>query len=417
MKYLLLFAFILGIYSSAFSQAYVQHYRDGVQAYEDKDYEAFLYHFEKADSLRPNHRVILYNLAIAQALNDYPEKAFETLKYRTGFYAVDDFSEDEDFSSLAESGHIDELQKMVEDLNRPEKMSRKAFEVSIDGFHVEGIAYDEQESRFYLTDIRNGFVYSVGLDGSNPEKVLDLKEFGYWSAMGIKLDPQNDDHLWITTSAMENFAEFNGTMSGKSAVLKIDMSNKELIKAYEIEGNHVFGDLIFSKDGSLVISDSGEPTLYTISPNEDELKEFISYPEWWNLQGITFSEDEDFLFVSDYITGIYKVDLETKEVTPLTENNELLRGSDGIYSYGSKLVLLQNGATPKRVASIRLDKKGEEITFPDNSLEELDEPTLGVVVGSDLYYIVNSPWAYYDQEGNPILEDWKPILINRLSLK
>ena len=417
MKYLLLCAFSIVVYSSAFSQAYIQHYRDGVQAYEDKDYEIFLHHFEKADSLRPNHRVILYNLAVAQTLNNQSEKAFETLKYRTGFYAVDDFSDDENFSDLTKSGYIGKLQKIIEESNKPERKSLKAFEVSIEGFHAEGIAYNEQESRFYLTDIRNGWVYSVDVDGMNPEKVLDLKDLGYWSAMGIKFDPHNNDHLWITTSAMKNFVEFNDTLSGKSAVLKIDLLNKKVIKAYEIEGNHVFGDLIFSRDGSLIISDSGEPKLYILFQEEDKLKEFISHQEWWNLQGIALSENEEFLFVSDYVTGIYKVDLETKEVTPLTENNELLRGSDGIYSYNNKLVMLQNGTAPKRVASIILDKKGEEITFSDNSLEELDEPTLGVVVGSDLYYIANSPWAYYDQEGNPVLEEWKPILINRLSLK
>lgn len=421
MKYILTVILFWGLQTKAFSQDFVQHYRDGVAAYESQEFEGYLYHFQKSDSLRPNHRVILYHLAKAYALNKQPEKAFEVLKYRAGFYALDDFSTESDFSILSDARFLDELIDIINHSNEAKKTSETVFEVDIPGFHAEGIAYHQQKKRFFLTDIRNGWIFSVGLNGDNPRKELDLKDFGYWSALGIKFDPQKENQLWVTTAAMENFERYDDSLSGRSAVLNIDINNRKLIKAYEIEGNHVFGDLIFSEDGSIIISDSGEPTLYKISDEREEMEKLISSPEWWNLQGIALSEDKKMVFVSDYITGIYRIDLETKEVKSVSEKNELLRGADGIYLKGETLILLQNGTSPKRVASLNLNNHGLAITssihFPDNALEELDEPTLGVLVESELYYIANSPWAHYSQEGEPILENWKPIRINKLSIK
>ena len=421
MKYFLTIILFWGLQTNAFSQDFVQHYRDGIADYENQDFDGYLHHFQKSDSLRPNHRVLLYHLAKAYALNKQPEKAFEVLKYRAGFYALDDFSEEKDFSILGDSGLLDKLINLINKTNEAKKSSETVFEVDIPGFHAEGIAFHHQKKRFFLTDIRNGLIYSVGFEGDNPRKELDLKEFGYWSALGIKFDPQNENQLWVTTAAMENFERYDDSLSGRSAVLNFDINNGKLLMKFEIEGNHVFGDLIFAEDGSIIISDSGEPTLYKISNEREEIMEFISSPEWWNLQGIALSESKKMVFVSDYITGIYRIDLETKEVKAVSERNELLRGADGIYLKGDKLIMLQNGTSPKRVASLTLTYSGMGITssinFPDNALEELDEPTLGVLVGSELYYIANSPWAHYSQEGEPILENWKPIRINKLSIK
>lgn len=421
MRYIILFFLFSGLQTTVFSQDYIQHYRDGIEAYEGKDFHKYLYHFQQSDSLRPNHRVLLYHLARAYALTNQLKSTFDVLSYRTGFYAVDDFSEDKDFSLLTESGQMDELQEKINNSNQSQKNSKTVFEVDIEGFHAEGITYNRSNNRFYLTDIRNGWIYSVGRDGSKPQKELDLKDFGYWSAMGIEFDPMNNDQLWVTTSAMQNFEGYSDSLLGRSAVLNINLSTGKVISAYKVEGNHVFGDLIFRKDGSIIISDSGDSSLFIIDSDRKEMNKLISDSLWWNLQGITFSEDEQFLYVSDYITGIYIVDLTTKKVTPLTIRNELLRGSDGIYLLGNKLMMLQNGTSPKRVASIELsgDGKGvaESIAFPDNALDELDEPTLGVLVGSELYYIANSPWAYYTEEGEPIIESWKPIRINKLSIK
>jgi len=418
-------SFILGILLSLFlvnavlAQDYAKEYEKGLIAFQDGDLKEFLFHLKKADSLRPNHRLILHKLATAFFLNQQPEKAYQTLKYRIGFYAVDDFSDDENLSSL-ENSLLEQLKKLVEKYNITEKKSNTAFVMNIKEFHPEGIGFNQENERFYLTDIRHGWIYSFQNDGKDIKKELDLKDFGYWSAMGIKFDPIDKNILWVTTSAIENFIGYEDSLSGRSAVLKFDLEKKKLIKAYHAQGSHLFGDIVVSKKGNVIITDSSEPTLYSISPEKDGLTKYLSYSEWWNLQGLDFSESEEYLFVSDYINGIYKIDMKTGLVEPVSVRNELLRGADGIYISGNSLVSLHNGSFPKRVGVTKLNKNGTMINmnpvFPDNALSELNEPTLGVIVGSELFYIANSPWAHYER-GKPLLEKWKPILINKLSVK
>lgn len=421
MKIVLVLILSIGLNASLKAQTYIDYYRQGVAAYEQKDYGEFLKNFKSADSLRPNHRVLLYNLAAGYALTNQIEKAFDVLSYRIGFYAVNDFEEDEDFSLLVETDYLNELKKEIQEANISIKTSETAFEIFIEDFHAEGIAFNNKNDRFYITDIRNGWIYSMDNSGNNLKHEIGLKDFGYWSAMGIKFDPVIANRLWVTTSALPNFTGYSDSLKGRSALLAIDLELGELHDVYELEGEHVFGDLIFRKDGSLFVSDSGQPKIYVLDNEVAKLKEFISDSAWWNLQGLALSEDDEFLYVSDYITGIQEVNLRTKEIKPASERNEMLRGSDGIYISSNKLIMLQNGVTPKRVASISLNKSGAGITssvsYPDNALLELDEPTLGAVVGSYLYYIANSPWAYYDDNNLPIKENWKPIIVNRLLLE
>lgn len=421
MKTLLVFICSLILSSTAFAQTFVDYYRQGVAAYEQKNYDEFLISFQKADSLRPNHRTLLYNLAVGYSLTNQPEQAIEVLNYRASFYAVNDFGEDEDFALLHGNEAYEALNFRIEDLSNEKSSSTLAFELSIDGMHTEGIAFNQHNNRFYITDIRNGWIYSVTMNGEDPTLEIDLKELGYWSAMGITLDPNNANTLWVTTAAVPNFINYSDSLSGKSAVLEIDLNKGELHQAYEIEGEHVFGDLIFSNDGNLLISDSGQPTIVKLDQNSGTLGEFISDDDWWNLQGISYSKDGNHLYVSDYITGIYKVELSTKKVEPLTKKNEFLRGSDGIYILDDHLIMLQNGTVPKRLSSIMLNDSGYGITSSINALDQalvhLDEPTLGVVVGSTLYYVANSPWAHYNEDAEPIIENWGSIRIHRLSLE
>lgn len=421
MKYLITLFLVSITVQTLRAQTYVDYYRSGLVSYEEGDFSNFLRNFEKADSLRPNHRVILYNLAAGYALTNQSEKAYEVLSYRSSFYAIDDFSSDSDFVSIKEEGFLDKVLVKIESKNKLIQSSELAFEIPLEGFHAEGISFNSDNNRFFITDIRNGWIYSISKEGGNPILEFDLKEYGFWSAMGIIFDINDPNKMWVTSSAMPNFISFNDSLEGKSAILLFDLKSKKLLNSFEIEGNHVFGDLVQSSSGAVYFTDSINPSIFGIDIQKGEIVEISKNDSWWSLQGLTLSEDEEDLYFSDYITGIHKLNLTSKISSPISDKNELLRGADGIYRYQNKIYTLHNGTAPKRVASIRLDDNklgiASSIEFLDNAIPELDEPTLGVIVGSNLYYIFNSPWGYYDRESNPMKDDWKPLRIQKLSLK
>ena len=95
MRLSIIISVFLFLSSSLSAQTTVgEYYQSANKAFEEKDYPTFLAHLEKANELRPNHRTILYNLAVAQTLNQQFEKAIETLEYRASFYVVNDFDKD-----------------------------------------------------------------------------------------------------------------------------------------------------------------------------------------------------------------------------------------------------------------------------------------------------------------------------------
>ncbi|MTI86595.1 MAG: heme biosynthesis protein HemY [Balneolaceae bacterium] len=396
-----------------------QAYAEGLKALEEGDYPAFLKHLILSDSLRPNHPVILYRLAAAHALNQQPEKSLDVLGYRADFYALDDFSEDSIFTPLTSRQRYRDLLASIEQANTPQQQSKLVFKFDRTGFHPEGMVYAPSFNAFLLSDVRCGKIIRVDSKGKNIQTVFDLKEHGYWGAMGMAIDPRNADHLWVSSSALPNYCQYSETLEGASVILLLSLSEQKVLKEFTVEGKHVFGDLTISEKGEVFFTDSMNPAVYHIPTGASSAREFVQDHRFWNLQGLALSANR--LFISDYITGLYAINTTTSEVKSITDQNQKLRGTDGLYYANGHLYLMQNGTRPFRLSSVQVDKRGMAV---DGSLEvidashpDLNEPTLGTIHHGQLYFISNSPWAFYDSENNPELKDWPVIQIRSIEVQ
>jgi hypothetical protein len=107
--------------------------------------------------------------------------------------------------------------------------------------------------------------------------------------------------------------------------------------------------------------------------------------------------------VAEYGAGIFRVDLATGTREALASPPDLpLEGVDGLVLRGDELVVTQNGIQPIRVTRLRLDADGRRITggeVLEMNTAQLEEPTLGVLVGDDFYYVGNAQWGSFDKEG------------------
>ncbi len=399
------------------AQSYIEIYNEGQEALKKGDVQTFRESMVQANELRPNHPVIMYNLAKGHMLNNENRQAFQTLEVLLHFYASPAILDTSEFNVLKVLPEWEQLTKAVSEKQTTNSTSEVAFEFDKPGFHPEGIAYDGETGDFYLTDIREGFIYRFNPNKGELELFVDLKESGYWSALGAAIDPIDPEVIWITTSVMPQFSNFEEEVDGESAVLKISKKTGRIINSYEPEGERILGDLTITDDGIVYITDSRNPVVFTIDSN-DVLKVAFQYEKWWNLQGLAFSDDQKYLYLSDYITGVYSIEISSGTIQPIMGENEWLRGGDGIYQKGGILTVLQNGTTPKRVAQIQLGDKGKAVTetlaFPDQAREDINEPTLGTWVNDDLYYIGNSPWGYYGEDRSPVLDKWPKLKIFKL---
>lgn len=412
-----LFIFLLVLFTCVNVSAQTtagEEYQLALEAYDAENYSSFLTHIQKANELRPNHRVILYNMAIAYVLNELPVKAIETLKYRSSFYALNDFDQDEKLAPLKSLPQYQQLLSQIDEQNKPILNSSLHFEFEQKGFHPEGIAIHPESGNFLISDVRCGLISSFNKDGSDHKPILDLKEFGFWGAMGMAFDKQDPNMIWVSSSALPNYCEYSDSLDGKSAVLKIDLKKKQLVRSYSLEGHHVFGDLVTTETGAVYISDSSEPIVYKITEGDYKLEEFLKPEGLFNLQGLALGE-ENILYISDYITGVYSVDLSSKKINPVISETQLTRGTDGLYFSNGQLYLMQNGTRPFQVAKVNISNSSMEIV--DRAVPELNEPTLGVIKSGILYFIANSPWAFYDEENNPKLDEWPLLQIRKLNIQ
>jgi hypothetical protein len=83
------------------------------------------------------------------------------------------------------------------------------------------------------------------------------------------------------------------------------------------------------------------------------------------------------------------------------------------------LVGIQNGVRPHRLVSLRLDpaaSRVEAVTVLERAHPRWDEPTLGVRVGRDLYYVATSQYGAIQKDGSLARDKLQPPVILRLPL-
>jgi hypothetical protein len=127
------------------------------------------------------------------------------------------------------------------------------------------------------------------------------------------------------------------------------------------------------------------------------------------------------LLVPDYVRGIGVLDLGTKRVTWIPmEGKHALSGIDGLYVYGDSLIATQNGTSPERVVHCTVNTSFTRVlseSTVERATPTLGDPTHGVVVGNNFYYIANSGWDSLDDHG--VVKEGKtmsPSIVMRVDL-
>ena len=399
-------------------ESHFKYYLESVNARQEGDLEGFLVAARQADTLRPNHPRYTYLLAAALMSNGQISASLEVLNQRLDYFAGDEFVSDSLFIDARKDPAFTYLEAKLAVSHETLKTSELFFQVDDPTIHAEGITYSNVLDSYLLSDVYTGHINSCDSETQQCIPIIDLKDDGYWSALGIAVDPTNPSILWVATTATTTFQDYDESIAGRSAILKYDLNTSELVQAFESDALSNVGDLTISNNGDVYFTDGSLNRVFIIRSGSNTIETAWESPSWWNLQGLAFNESESVLYVADYITGIYRIDINNNEIVPIMPQNWKTKGTDGLYRINNRLILIQNGTYPKRLASVELDANGEAIpasyTILDQNRQELIEPTLGVVVHNNLIYIANSAWGLYLTDGSPDLAARKPLYIFRL---
>jgi hypothetical protein len=230
--------------------------------------------------------------------------------------------------------------------------------------------------------------------------------------------------LWVASAAVPQMLDYAPADSFRSGLFRFDLRSGTPTGRFPVADDgepHALGDVIVSRAGDVYATDSRSPRLYRVRPGMDSLEVFLESPLLLSGQGLALGPGERYLYVADYARGILRVDLATRAIALVpTPDDVLALGIDGLYQVGSALIGIQNGITPHRVTRFTLDPTGTRITSGtvlERARPDYAEPTLGVVVNRELFYIANSQWERFQDDGGiDARAELQPPLVLRLRL-
>src|SRR5262245_51510399 len=200
------------------------------KAYQQKNYTAFLEHMMKATELRPNHPRLMYNLAVAYAVNGRNAEAVQWLRKTAEMGLVFAADRDHDFDSLKTMTEFQAVLKRFEKNKVPKVSSLHAFTVHEKGLVPESVAYDRKDEVFYLGSVYKRKILRVTMKGE--VTVFAGESDGLWSVMGMRVDTLRRT-LWVCTTSHPQMANYRKEDAGKSALLKFDLTNGKLLATYQ----------------------------------------------------------------------------------------------------------------------------------------------------------------------------------------
>jgi sugar lactone lactonase YvrE len=304
-----------------------------------------------------------------------------------------------DFSPLLKNANFAEIQTGMK-LNRGAiSLGSTDFLLSDLGLLAEDVDYDPRSKRFFITSVREKKIVSVEASGAGTDFA---KAPDNWPMLAIKIDPSRGV-LWATEVAMQGFSFAAESNWGRSAVLCYDLKNGNLLHRVEGPRGTALGDMVLTATGDAIVSDGDGGGVYRVTADCSAMQR-IDDGDFISPQTPAMHPDGKHVFVPDYVRGIGVLEIATKQVRWLSMAGRFaLNGIDGLYFDHGRLIAVQNGTSPERVVAFTLDvtlTKIDSETIIERATNTLGDPTHGVVIGNQFYYIANSGWDVLDDHGN-----------------
>ena len=262
----------------------------------------------------------------------------------------------------------------------------------------EGIAIHPKNGTIYISSIAQKKIIKITPDGSATNLTQDGQD-GFLEGLGMKVDAKKN-LLW----ALSNIRKGNVFTSQIHA---FDLASGKTMHLYEITDTvpRLFNDLVLDSRGALLITDTYHSSLYKYEPATKKLEVFVkdtSKLKWPN--GIDFL-DKKTLVIATYGKGLVRVNVDTKEVSPLPgyQDRTMAFGFDGLVVNGKHLYAVYNvgkdGYSSNAVVKYTLDEKKERViseTVIDKGNSAFADPTTAAKYGNKLYVIANSHLSQFN---------------------
>ena len=300
-----------------------------------------------------------------------------------------------EFARLRQHSEFQSVLDQMQSNLRPLTHATLAFEIPDAGLLPEDIDYDPQSRRFFLSSVLENKIVSIGAD----HQMADFARApDHWPVLALKIDARRR-LLWATEVALEQFSNVAKTDWGRSALLSYDLQRGNRLRRIEGPPHSALGDMALTANGDVVVSDGAGGGVYLAQG--DSLKR-IDKGDFISPQTPACAPDDTRVLIPDYERGIGVITMATGQVHWFsTEGKYAFHGIDGMYLYRGRLIAVQNGTSPERVIAFDLTPNLSGVRSAEvieAATDKLD-PTHGVMVGNEFYYIANSGWSALEDTG------------------
>jgi hypothetical protein len=357
------------------------------EAVKAKDYAKLRATLDELWPLMPGNPRVLYNMAASDAVLGNQQKALEELHCLAAAGLIYDLAAEEDFTSLRQSFEYAGLVKQMEQNRKPVAAASEARVFEERDLLPEDIAYDARKREFLVSSVAGSKIIHA-----ETGQTLAKSE---WSVMALRIDPKRRI-LWAAIAWLPHCQSCRAEDKDKTAMLSFHLDTGALIKRYDSPVPGMFGDMTISRKGDIYVSEGIHGAVFQLA--DGKFQRLDTPGEFPSPQTPALSQDERTLYVSDYVRGIGAMDLKTHAVKWLEPApGIILSGIDGLYVYRDSFVAVQNGTNPARIVRWSLDLKRQQIL--ETNTPGLGEPTHGTFVGDAFYFLANTGWSEYDENG------------------
>lgn len=361
-------------------------------AFAAEDYSLAAARLDEAQAQRPYSNFLTRNRILARFLGGDAKGAIEIADRVAARGLALDLPNTEAFNRLRDDPAFAEVLRLFDQNRSPKGVAQIAASHPETGLVPEAIV--KYRDGFLIGSVRSGAI--LELRAGALREILRLE--------GGVFDIALADKGTAVFAVVNNQLAYDrtGERPAEAAVVKADLDTGEVLWSHSIEGGDaLLGDLEATAR-RLYLSDSLSPRIF--GHDEGNKPALLSSdPRFANVQGIALDRKNDRLFVADYLTGLFVIDIASGATTQIANPSDAhLGGIDGLYLHKGDLIGVQNGTTPQRIVRIDLDRKGtvaRSLTVLQQALPEWNEPTHGFVDGDRFIYIATSNWPAYDDAG------------------
>ena len=358
------------------------------QAVEAKDYPKLRDALMELRPLLPGNATVWYNLAAANARLGQRDDALGGLQDLAGSGLIYDFSADEDFAPLRATAAFGAILRQVEQNRKPVGRSTPVAVIAEHDLLPEDIAYDPKTHRFLIGSVTQCKI--VTADG----RVFAKTD---WPVMALRVDAPRRI-LWAATGWLAHCLQCSAADRDKSALLAYHLDSGALVARIDCPVKGLLGDMTISRGGDLYVSEGTYGAVLRLKAGSSTVERLDTPGVFPSPQTPALSADEHTLYIPDYARGIASMELKTRSVRWLQPARGIAAGGiDGFYRYGNSFLAVQNGVKPERLVLFSANLATQEVL--EANTPGLGVPTHGTLVGGDFYFIAQTGWDAYDDDG------------------